>query len=102
MTLSILGQTLTGNFGFTQATDGAGNSVLGVTASNVQMNVQTGVSPTPNVPQIVPSYQGLPAKFDLPEGVRRSTFTRELLAPDGPRTLHVIALSSWELECSCG
>lgn len=40
------------------------------------------------------SYQGLPAKFTLPEGQRRSTFSQELLRTDRPQTAFVLAVSS--------
>lgn len=40
------------------------------------------------------SYQGLPAKFTLPYGTRRSTFTQELLRVDRPQKAVVIAVSS--------
>lgn len=36
------------------------------------------------------SYQGLPARIDLPAGARRTVFTRELLATDAPRRVFVL------------
>ena len=40
------------------------------------------------------SYQGLPAKFLLPSGERRSYFAQELLRTDRPQTAFVFAVSS--------
>lgn len=40
------------------------------------------------------SYQGLPAKFILPDGQRQSWFSQELLRTDRPQTAFVLAISS--------
>jgi hypothetical protein len=40
------------------------------------------------------AYQGLPAKFMLPEGERHSSFSQELLRTDRPQTAFVLAISS--------
>jgi hypothetical protein len=40
------------------------------------------------------SYQGLPAKFLLPNGQRSSSFSQELLRTDRPQTAFVLAISS--------
>jgi hypothetical protein len=39
------------------------------------------------------SYQGLPARFDMPNGVRVTGFERELLETDTPRAAHVVMIS---------
>jgi hypothetical protein len=39
-------------------------------------------------------FEGLPAKIELPPGARRTTFTRELLATDQPRQVHVLMAST--------
>ncbi len=39
-------------------------------------------------------FEGLPAKIELPPGARRTTFTRELLATDRPRQVHVVMAST--------
>jgi hypothetical protein len=40
-----------------------------------------------------PSYQGLPAKFTIPEGVRQTEFVRALLDTETPRVVRVVAIS---------
>ncbi len=39
------------------------------------------------------AYQGLPAKFTLPEGVRQTEFVRALLDTEAPRVVRVVAIS---------
>lgn len=39
------------------------------------------------------SYQGLPAKFELPDGVRYSFFHEQLLASERPQTITIVLLS---------
>lgn len=41
-----------------------------------------------------PTYQGLPARIDLPRGARESAFRRQLLATDEPRHVFVLLASS--------
>lgn len=40
-----------------------------------------------------PTYQGLPAKFTLPDGERSSAFAQELLRTDRPQTATIVAIS---------
>ena len=40
------------------------------------------------------SYQGLPAKFELPSGAHRTFFSREMLSADGPREVRILAIST--------
>ena len=40
-----------------------------------------------------PGYQGLPARFEMPGGARRSRFSREMLPADGPRVVRFLAIS---------
>lgn len=40
-----------------------------------------------------PTYQGLPAKFEMPWGARRETFSREMLKTDADRPVRVILVS---------
>jgi hypothetical protein len=39
------------------------------------------------------SYQGLPAKFELPSGVRHGAFSEQMLAADRPQTITIVLLS---------
>jgi len=39
------------------------------------------------------AYQGLPAKFELPDGVRSQSFSEQLLSPDRPQTVTLVLLS---------
>lgn len=48
-------------------------------------------APAPEAP--AQAYQGLPAKFTLPNGERWSSFSQELLRVDRPQTAHVVLLS---------
>lgn len=48
---------------------------------------------TPHAAEEVMAYQGLPAKFELPAGLHRSFFTREMLSADGPREVRILAIS---------
>lgn len=41
-----------------------------------------------------PSYEGLPARIEIPRGAHRSFFSRELLATDGPRRVVVVFAST--------
>lgn len=43
------------------------------------------------------SYQGLPAKIDLPHGNRQTHFQREMMASDPPRAVRVLLVSSGAL-----
>jgi hypothetical protein len=44
-------------------------------------------------PRTDAAYQGLPAKFELPEGVRFGGFTEQMLAPDRQQVVTVVLLS---------
>jgi hypothetical protein len=39
------------------------------------------------------AYQGLPAKFELPSGVRFGSFREQMLAADRPQTVTIVLLS---------
>ncbi|HEX3577760.1 MAG TPA: hypothetical protein VHY33_04275 [Thermoanaerobaculia bacterium] len=39
------------------------------------------------------AYQGLPAKFELPDGVRSQSFSEQLLSPERPQTITLVLLS---------
>jgi hypothetical protein len=39
------------------------------------------------------AYQGLPAKFELPGGVRSGSFNEEMLSPDRPQTITLVLVS---------
>jgi hypothetical protein len=39
------------------------------------------------------AYQGLPARFELPDGVRFASFHEQMLAPDRPQTVSLVLLS---------
>ncbi|MEA2336980.1 MAG: hypothetical protein QOE82_987 [Thermoanaerobaculia bacterium] len=55
--------------------------------------------PPPRSPKAAPlgegffAYQGLPAKFELPAGVREGSFSEQLLSPDRPQTVILVLLS---------
>ena len=38
-------------------------------------------------------FQGIPAKFELPDGVRSQSFSEQLLSPDRPQTITLVLLS---------
>jgi|GEM_PF-1976578 len=70
--------------------------------SGVTDTVATKLEPPPPPPpalsQGVPvrtgfAYQGLPAKFELPDGVRGGSFSEQLLSPDRPQTVVLVLLS---------
>jgi hypothetical protein len=48
------------------------------------------------------TYQGLPAKFELPSGTRRAYFQREMLATDAPLAAGVVLLSTTALALLSG
>jgi len=48
------------------------------------------------------SYEGLPAKIEIPGGVRQAWFTRELLATDAPRPVLVVMIASRVLSAIAG
>ncbi|MCU0241553.1 MAG: hypothetical protein MUF51_03915 [Vicinamibacteria bacterium] len=51
-----------------------------------------------------PAYQGLPAKIEIPYGVRRTSFSREMLSCEGACKITVVALSHtalWWLQALC-
>lgn len=50
-------------------------------------------SSAPNIAAVAFAYQGLPAKFALPNGERQSSFAQELLRVDRPQSALVIAIS---------
>lgn len=50
-------------------------------------------SSAPNIAAVAFAYQGLPAKFVLPNGERQSSFAQELLRVDRPQSALVIAIS---------
>jgi hypothetical protein len=50
-------------------------------------------APAPTPPPPGPAYQGLPAKFTLPEGVHRTVFSREMLDTQTPRAARVWMVS---------
>ena len=39
------------------------------------------------------AYQGLPAKFELPAGVRSGSFSVQMLSPERPQTITLVLLS---------
>jgi len=41
------------------------------------------------------SYEGLPARIQIPPGARQSTFTREMLATDAPRQVFALMVATW-------
>jgi len=55
--------------------------------------------PPPPSPKAAPpregwfAYQGLPAKFELPDGARSQSFSEQLLSPDRPQTVTLVLLS---------
>ena len=61
--------------------DGTVGGVVGGVASPA-------ASPAPRAAR--QGYQGLPARIELPEGARRTTFSREMLPGDGPRRATVV------------
>jgi hypothetical protein len=40
------------------------------------------------------SYEGLPAKIEIPGGVRQAWFTRELLSTEQPRAVYVVMIAA--------
>ncbi len=42
-----------------------------------------------------PSYEGLPARIEIPPGIRQSAFSRELLATDGARSVVAVVVATW-------
>ena len=66
-----------------------------VTSTEVE-KVATPGQPKPEAPEgrrIGFAYQGLPAKFELPNGVRFGAFNEQLLAPDRPQTVTLVLVS---------
>jgi hypothetical protein len=67
-----------------------------VTATSV---TDTSATPPPSPsPKAAPprdafAYQGLPAKFELPDGVRSQSFSEQLLSPERPQTITLVLLS---------
>jgi hypothetical protein len=55
--------------------------------------------PSPSSPKPLPperkvvAYQGLPAKFELPDGVRSGSFSEQMLSPERPQTITLVLLS---------
>ena len=75
-----------------------------VSASRSYDNMSEQVSSAPQLPKGAEvkladrqrdelSYQGLPAKFELPGGVRYSSFHEQLLASERPQTITIVLLS---------
>jgi hypothetical protein len=88
-----------------RSSSGYTSSGSGGVASVSRENTSTGVTdtsvappPPPPSPKAAPPrdafvYQGLPAKFELPDGVRSQSFSEQLLAPDRPQTITLVLLS---------
>jgi hypothetical protein len=67
-------------------------------ATSTNVVTDTSAAPPPPSPKAVPerggfAYQGLPAKFELPDGVRSQSFSEQLLSPDRPQTITLVLLS---------
>lgn len=77
----------------------------GLASVNTENVTSTGVTdtsaatPPPPSPKAAPprdgffAYQGLPAKFELPDGARSQSFSEQLLSPDRPQTVTLVLLS---------
>lgn len=73
--------------------DVGGSDESGRVTSVVTDTMSTAGAPAANRPPETPAYQGLPAKFTLPNGDRSSYFAQELLRADRPQRALVIAVS---------
>ncbi|HEY4640208.1 MAG TPA: hypothetical protein VII75_02605, partial [Thermoanaerobaculia bacterium] len=85
----------------------SGTSVARNLPVGAQVSTETGVTdtnvaqapPPPPSPKAAPlregsfGFQGLPAKFELPDGVRSESFSEQLLSPDRPQTVTLVLLS---------
>jgi hypothetical protein len=75
--------------------------IASVNTDNVTSTAVTDTSatpPPPPSPKAAPprdafAYQGLPAKFELPDGVRSQSFSEQLLSPERPQTITLVLLS---------
>jgi hypothetical protein len=73
-------------------------SVDRVSPVAAQVVTDTAAPPPPPSPKAAPrlegfAYQGLPAKFELPDGVRSQAFSEQLLSPERPQTITLVLLS---------
>lgn len=74
------------------------NSTENVTDTAAVMDTAA-INALPPSPKAVPpgrmafAYQGLPAKFELPAGVRSGSFSEQMLSPERPQTITLVLLS---------
>ncbi len=63
--------------------------------SNGLVVIGNAPSPAATAPQ---TYEGLPAKIQIPPGARSTWFSAELLRTDPPRGVHVLLVADWIVE----
>ncbi len=61
--------------------------------ANVNVAQPQSAKPIPSPERKVFAYQGLPAKFELPDGVRSESFSEQMLSPERPQTITLVLLS---------
>lgn len=70
-----------------------------VTSTSAVTDSRATAPPPPPSPKALPAregtfaYQGLPAKFELPDGASSQSFSEQLLSPDRPQTVTLVLLS---------
>jgi hypothetical protein len=67
------------------------NLTATVVTDTVAVNAPPPPKPSPG--RAAFAYQGLPAKFELPGGVRSGSFNEEMLSPERPQTITLVLLS---------
>jgi hypothetical protein len=79
-----------------------GGSLSSVNTDNVTATsavTDSSATPPPPPPKAAPpregwfAFQGIPAKFELPDGARSQSFSEQLLSPDRPQTVTLVLLS---------
>ena len=94
--LAVIAVILIGAVLYTTATRSVSHARIESAPPMLQKGVTVNFEPNTRAPEqgfVGFAYQGLPAKFELPEGVRSTSFSEEMLAAERPHTVTLVLLS---------